>query len=126
MKRTSLSRRHFIEKSIYTGATFLGVSVLLSACGNPSREQSGDSNVSTALESGGEKNQCEDFSGVSEAELAKRKQFGYVEETSIPESKCNNCQLWIMPKEDQACGGCMLFKGPVYDDAYCTYWAPQV
>src|SRR5690606_32505300 len=124
-KRTSLSRRHFIEKSIYTGATLVGVSTLLNACGNPSGEQGGESDISTALKSG-DKNQGEDFSDVSEAELAKREQFGYVEETTLPESKCSNCQLWITPKEDQTCGGCMLFKGPVFDDAYCTYWAPQV
>lgn len=126
MKRASLSRRHFIEKTIYTCAALLGVSTLISACGNSSGEQNGGSDNPTALNSRGDENQCEDFSDVSEAELAKREQFGYMEETTLPESKCSNCQLWIMPKEDQTCGGCMLFKGPVYDDAYCTYWAPQV
>lgn len=126
MEKQSLSRRHFIKKTIYTSTALLGVGTLISACGNPSGKQNEDSDNPTSLNNHGNENRCVDFSNVNEAELAKREQFGYVEETTLPESKCSNCQLWIMPKEDQRCGGCMLFKGPVYDDAYCTYWAPQV
>lgn len=68
---------------------------------------------------------CEDFTGISEGELAKRDQLGYVDKTPIPDNYCSNCQLYIPPKTEDACGGCMLFEGPVYADAYCTYWAPQ-
>lgn len=69
---------------------------------------------------------CENMTDVSEEELAKRKQLGYVDKSPIPESRCDNCQLYIPPKSDKECGGCMLFKGPVYAEAYCTYWAPQL
>src|SRR5690606_13851197 len=69
---------------------------------------------------------CEDMSDISESELAKREQLGYVEKSPIPESTCANCQLYIPAKTEKDCGGCMLFKGPVYAEAYCTYWAPQV
>ncbi len=69
---------------------------------------------------------CSDLKGLDEAELAKRKQLGYTEETPIEENICGNCQLYLPPRVDQPCGGCQLFKGPVLEEAYCTYWAPRV
>jgi len=69
---------------------------------------------------------CGDLEGLDDAEISKRNQLGYTEETPIEENTCGNCQLYLPPKEDQPCGGCQLFKGPVYEKAYCTYWAPRV
>ncbi len=136
MKKDSLSRRYFLQKAIFTGSALLGVGALITACGNATNENSTEAktpDVPTATEIPNAQNkssegvaQCDDFSNVSEAELAKRKQFAYVDETEIPESRCNNCQLFISAKEGDECGGCMLFKGPVHDDGYCTYWSPQV
>ena len=67
---------------------------------------------------------CDDVSKISEAEIKKREGFGYVEESPMPDKQCHNCQLYLPPKEGQACGGCALFKGPVFEEGYCTYWAP--
>ena len=69
---------------------------------------------------------CEDFSNVKPSDLQLREAFGYVKQSPIIESQCKNCNLWKPPAKGLACGGCTLFKGPVYDDAYCTYWAPVV
>ncbi|WP_114750205.1 high-potential iron-sulfur protein [Pleomorphovibrio marinus] len=69
---------------------------------------------------------CGDLEGLDEVEISKRKQLGYTEETPIEENICGNCQLYLPPKQDANCGGCQLFKGPVYEEAYCTYWAPRV
>ena len=69
---------------------------------------------------------CDDLNGVSETDLALRKKLGYVEKSPIADNQCQNCNLFLPPKEEQKCGGCMLFKGPVFNDAYCTYWAPKV
>ena len=69
---------------------------------------------------------CEDLSEVSEGEVKKREQFGYVKETPIPDNQCSNCNLWLPPLNSKPCGGCMLFQGPVYSGGYCTYWAPKV
>jgi len=67
---------------------------------------------------------CQDYSQVSESELAKRKQFAYQTQASDPLKTCEACKLFLpaMPKE--ACGGCALFKGPVESLGSCTYWAP--
>lgn len=92
---------------------------MLSSCNsNQSKEESTEEAFSG--------DPCEDMSGLSESELAKREQLGYVETSPIPESVCGNCQLYIPSNTDKDCGGCLLFKGPVYEEAYCTYWAPQV
>lgn len=70
-------------------------------------------------------NSCDDVSGLSESEKEKRKSLGYTEITPIDENVCGNCQLYLPPKSQERCGGCQLFKGPVYEQAYCTYWAPR-
>jgi hypothetical protein len=69
---------------------------------------------------------CDDFENVSESDLALRQKFGYVNKSPIPENQCNNCNLYLPGKTAKDCGGCMLFKGPVYAFGYCTYWAPRV
>lgn len=69
---------------------------------------------------------CDDLSKVPEAEIKKREGFGYVEESPMPDKHCKNCNLYLPPKDGQPCGGCALFKGPVFEEGYCTYWAPIV
>jgi hypothetical protein len=69
---------------------------------------------------------CEDTSHVSGDDLAARKKLGYVKASPIADSQCQNCNLYLPPKEDAPCGRCMLFKGPVLASGYCTYWAPRV
>lgn len=69
---------------------------------------------------------CSDFSEVSEAELKKRQQLGYVQKSPSTESHCSNCQLWLPRKDTKDCGNCQIFKGPVLAEGYCTYWAPQM
>lgn len=113
------SRRKFIHKCIAANGLLLGGGWLLGSC---SSGQSGEESTEEVFSG----DPCENMSDLSESELAKRKQLGYVEKSPIPESVCSTCQLYIPPKTDKDCGGCMLFKGPVYSDAYCTYWAPQV
>lgn len=111
------SRRQFISKSVFSGSTALGLALVLSRCQLKTTSEQEEKKVAT--------DPCEDFSGVSEADLKTRKKLGYVNQSPRPESKCGNCNLWLPPKEGQRCGSCMLFKGPVYTTGYCTYWAPQ-
>ena len=113
------SRRKFIHKCLATGASVLGGGWILSSCNSSSTKEDSAKEAFSG-------DPCENMSGLSEEELAKREQLGYVKKSPIPESTCSNCQLYIPPKTEKDCGGCMLFKGPVYAEAYCTYWAPQV
>jgi hypothetical protein len=109
-----MRRRKAIKEMI---GTLLGVSTLtfLGACTHKAKKY----DLAQVEE-------CDDLEGLDEAEIAKRKQLGYTEETPIRENTCGNCQLYLPPKEGQSCGGCQLFEGPVFEEAYCTYWAPRV
>src|SRR5687768_9678134 len=69
-------------------------------------------------------NPCDDLTGVAPGELEKRKKFAYVNVSPMPDSRCGNCKLFLPPGAGKACGACMLFKGPVREAGYCTYWAP--
>lgn len=117
------SRRTFIErlvKNLAGGSTTLLLGLpLLSGC------QSGDESTNEEGENALDVESCDDLSKVSEAEKKKREGFGYVEETPMPDKRCENCNLYTPPKEGRKCGGCILFDGPVFAEAYCTYWAPQ-
>ncbi|SMO62560.1 high-potential iron-sulfur protein [Fodinibius sediminis] len=115
------SRRVFFKRcfqQVVGGSALLAGSMFLGGC-QSGEDSSPDQADPLDVDS------CDDLSKVSEAELKKRKGFGYVEETPIPDKKCENCNLYIPPKEGQACGGCILFEGPVFEEGYCTYWAPQ-
>ena len=118
MKRVC-TRRKFITATASASPLLLGAGMLMGSC--DAKKTSDEAEVG-----GGSVDSCDDLSGVSAAELEKREKLGYVNQTPIPENRCDNCKLYLPAGEDKPCGGCMLFKGPVYASGYCTYWAPQV
>lgn len=111
MKEELYTRKTFIEKLTRLGSVVLGVSLVASGCG--SEEES------AVVEA------CDDLSQLSQSEIDKREVYGYVEQTPYAQYRCDNCSLFIPPHEGQACGGCILFEGPVFDDGYCDYWEPE-
>lgn len=128
MKNNQQPRRTFLKNAFSAGFTVAGLAALTAGCTNTAKDESADSAATTdALDAGttSSVDDCADFSQVSEAELEKRKALGYEEVTPFTDKQCDNCQLFIPAKEGKNCGGCMLFKGPVFDNAHCTYWAPQ-
>jgi len=118
MMRGEYSRRTFIRNCAASGMVALGIQAITS-CGksNDNSEKSADAKSPAS---------CDDLSGVSETDLANRKKLGYVEKSPLADNQCQNCNLYLPPKEGEKCGGCMLFKGPVFPEAYCTYWAPKI
>ncbi|MDB5262770.1 MAG: hypothetical protein JWQ14_2051 [Adhaeribacter sp.] len=143
----SYSRRNFIYKFLASGTAFLGGSWLLNSCTatqavaqNATATTNGPTTIfqnapkppqqgqpkpgQTGNEKANSQEPCDDLTGVPASEIDKRKKLAYVNKSPIPESKCGNCNLYLPPGKDKACGGCMLFKGPVRAEGYCTYWAP--
>ncbi len=119
---TKMERREFIKGTVSSSlALILGTAYLITGCNN-----SGKQTEKTAVgkSQGNAVSSCDDYSGVDEVNLRKREQLGYVKQTPNPEHQCDNCKLYIAPKDGQPCGGCMLFTGPVFAEGYCTYWAP--
>ncbi|RCR66534.1 high-potential iron-sulfur protein [Larkinella punicea] len=113
------SRRFFLQRCASVGLALTSGTVLLTNCDSKPATQTAETKK-TAV------NPCEDYSGLSEGDLKTRQGLGYVTQSPSPDKQCSNCNLWLPPAAGKACGGCMLFKGPVYATANCTYWAPQV
>lgn len=118
--RVPRSRRDFLRTFGALAPVVLGAGAFLSACGGGGTKEGGGDNAASAGLT-----DCGDLSGVSEAELAKRTSLGYVDETPMPEQHCGNCLLYLLPEKEGTCGGCQLFKGPVFEQGYCTYWAAK-
>jgi len=130
-----VSRRDFLQRLSIVGATGIGGSTLLSACGGGSDGESGGGAEGQTSAAGGQATadlDCDDLSALSDAQMQQRNQMAeslnYVAETPNPEQNCANCALYEQPEAeettDNACGGCQLFPGPVYPNGYCTSWAP--
>lgn len=113
------TRRHFIRNAIGIGGLLFGGTFFIGSCG--SGEKSGKEKDS---EKSHKPTSCKDLTGVSKEEIEKRQRLGYVDETPIPDNECGNCKLYLPPGEGETCGGCSLFKGPVEENGYCTYYAP--
>lgn len=117
------TRRAFISKCAGTGATLFGTLLLLYGCGDAENKQS--PSTGGKAETTPVADPCNDFTGVSTEELEKRKKLGYVEKSEVPESNCANCGLYLPPPNDAACGGCLLFKGPVHAEGHCIQWVAK-
>lgn len=149
MKDNKYSRRKFVSKYIYGGTVLLGGALLFGCSSmqtiakeNPQpvppdgaepmpqdtpKQAAQDTTKSASQpipQNAEAKNPCDDLTGVSPEELAKRKKLAYVNKSPIPDSQCANCALYMPPAAGKACGGCLLFKGPVRAEGYCAYWAP--
>ena len=124
MKLNKFNRRTFCVHLLHRSALVIGVGAVATACGGGNTTETTDQPAEEALSTA---DPCTDFSSIEPAELEKRKALGYVEKSPIPDNICENCKLFIPWEEGSNCGGCQLFKGPVFLDAYCTYWAdPEI
>lgn len=124
MEENKYSRRKFIGKYLFAGSAALGTGLLLAGSSLSTMAKEGDAKQQPKAPPSAQKNPCDDLTGVSAEEVAKRKKLAYVNKTPIPDSHCSNCTLYLPPAKDKPCGGCMLFKGPVRTEGYCAYWAP--
>lgn len=119
MEVQNFSRRKFINKCVSTCSILFGGLIFLNSC------DTGDSGKrdSEAAAPGKSGDPCDDLSGIPEQELKKRESLGYVKKTPNPQTHCGNCALFIPAGEDDTCGGCLLFEGPVQFNGYCVQWA---
>ena len=119
MGNKNYSRRKFINKCFGTGSLIFGEILFLNC---RSANESSDKESKNKKQSTSE-DPCNDLTGVSDGEIKKRQSLGYVTKSTIPDNLCGNCSLYIPPKHNEDCGGCMLFKGPVYYEGHCMQWA---
>ena len=113
MANESFSRKDFLKRVSLFGATIVGTSTILAACGG-----GGGATAET--------DPCADLTGVAEADKQMRTTLAYVKAGQDPAKRCDNCQLYVEPAEGASCGGCTLFKGPVHPGGYCNSWVAKM
>jgi len=116
----SVSRRRFIIEGLRGSAVLSTAFFLFSKCREKKVEDKSKASASDTQDP------CGDLSDLPENDLELRRKFAYVKESPVPDSHCNNCNLFLPSKSASPCGSCMLFKGPVDPSGYCTYWAPKI
>lgn len=104
-----LNRKDFLKQFGLMGVAVVGASTLVTACGG-------------SESSGPAPDPCKDVSGLTDQDKNMRTSLSYVEETEIPEQRCDNCQLYKLPENGNGCGGCLLFGGPVTAAGWCSSW----
>jgi hypothetical protein len=122
-----MERKDFL-KSIALGA--LSSSVLLTACGGGNTPQQNTTTTPEATpnptpaapEASASSANCNDLSGLTEAEINARNSVGYVEKTEDSAKNCGNCRFYQPGTQANGCGGCQLFKGPVNEGGNCKSW----
>ncbi|RDV38494.1 hypothetical protein DV096_06655 [Bradymonadaceae bacterium TMQ3] len=123
-EKTLLNRRQFLERAAILGALATGAGTFLAAC-----EPSGQSQATGSTRKGQAGTEasavsCDDTSGLNEAQIATRTTNGYVEKTSKPDQRCDNCALYTKPEAGADCGGCTVVAGPINPGGWCRIWAP--
>lgn len=121
MRLQNFSRRKFLTYLGARAAATLALGITFIGCSGPAKTEE-----KKATSDGMEGDPCSDYANVPEEDLELRRKFAYVNKSPIPDNQCDNCNLYLPPKEGSSCGACMLFKGPVDPGGYCTYWAPRV
>lgn len=114
------SRRKFINKCLNSGSLLLGSILFLNCRGT---NESSPGTKSEDKKPSISDDPCNDLTGISDAEIKKRQSLGYVKQSTVPDNSCGNCALYIPAKPEKKCGGCILFKGPVYTEGHCVQWA---
>ncbi|MEP6596540.1 MAG: hypothetical protein ABJA71_11375 [Ginsengibacter sp.] len=111
------SRKNFLKRCTYIIPSLLGIGLIARGCNNKSIEKKEKDNTSV--------DPCTDLSELNDNDLAARKNFNYVDVSTLKNKTCSQCNLYIPSKSRGSCGKCMLFKGPVQSIGSCTYWTQK-
>ena len=119
MENKDYSRRKFVHTCFSAASLFLGSALFLNCRGKTESSATKSENTKQSTS----KDPCNDLTAISDGEIKKRQSLGYVLNSANPDTTCGNCGLYIPPKPNDKCGGCILFKGPVYKEGHCVQWA---
>ncbi|MFN4083779.1 MAG: high-potential iron-sulfur protein [Bacteroidia bacterium] len=120
-----MNRKNFLKSFAFAAVSG---SVLLAACGGGDNNKTQNNATTAPEEPKAEEPQataqadCNDLSGVAEADLKQRESLGYVAQSTEEGKNCINCRFYQPGSQPNGCGGCQLFKGPVAEQGYCKSW----
>ena len=128
-RRPARSRRQFLKRAAAFGAAGL-VGGLLTGCGGEENRTRPDGEVQTPT--GDEPKpglseevvDCRSTEQLSPQDLKVRQALNYTPDSPEPGETCGNCRFYTAPQQEE-CGGCELFPGPVVAGGWCTSWAIQ-
>lgn len=133
MSQKEVTRRAFLMRASTLGLAAIGSSAILSACGGGDKGGGSATTAETpaaapetteAAEAMAEG--CGDLSGLTDAEIQMRETLVYVDESSVADKTCSNCQLYEDAPAGSACGGCQIIKGPIAPEGYCNSWVAKM
>ncbi|MFP4599147.1 MAG: high-potential iron-sulfur protein [Persicimonas sp.] len=87
-------------------------------------EQQASQESPATPEENGDQLDCEQTTGLSDAQNQVRESLQYTDQTPKPEQRCDNCSLYVEPKSAGTCGGCKVVPGPIHPAGWCTAWVP--
>ena len=99
---TKRGRRELLTRALLVGTAAAVSSSLLEACGGSSLT-------------------CTDTAGLSGDEMTARSTNGYVDKSPDAAKACSKCNFF-QGKGENACGGCMVLKGPINPAGSCKLW----
>lgn len=122
-----MKRKDFLKSIAFTAASS---SIFLAACGGETKtEEKPAESAAPATEStpapttetpaATASADCNDLSGLSEADIKQRESVQYVAKSTEADKNCSNCRFF---QPGDPCGACQLFKGPVASEGYCKSW----
>lgn len=119
-----MNRKNFL-KSMALGAA--STSILVAACGGdaPKTETTTapvETPVEEPLETADASADCNDLSGLTEAEIKQREAVAYVTVSTEADKNCANCRFMQEGNQPNGCSGCQLFKGPIAPEGNCKSW----
>jgi len=106
---TRLDRRRLLQ---LLGAGLGASSAVLALAGRTARAEAG-AGVS-----------CKSKVPIDPAAAQVRRVLQYMEKSSVPGKRCENCLQYEAGKYKE-CGGCKLFAGAVHPAGYCLSWAAK-
>ena len=68
---------------------------------------------------------CDDTNSLPTADVQARAGALYVDKAADPMKACNNCNFF-KPVGAEACGGCLVLKGPIHPNGTCKLWAAKI
>jgi len=101
-----MNRKEFLKQLPILGIALCSGGLLLQGCSKSQTEE----------------DPCADVSTLTAEEKQTRKDFEYVSKSPFPDKLCENCELWVAPKEGNFCGACEIMEGPIHPKGYCNSW----
>ena len=120
-----MKRKDFLKTIAFTAASG---SIFLAACGGESNTKATETKTEPAATpeaapaAATASADCNDVSGLTEADIKQRESVQYVAVSTDAEKKCSNCRFYKPAADASSCGGCQLFQGPVALDGNCKSW----